>query len=304
MSKRVHAYEHARPRTRHRTGSLSRSVTSHVSGVSHLPSALVSGSIGAFLDTPMSAVARRMQQARRVAALRAHARAEHAPPPAASRGEDDEDEEPGVVVREPEEVAHPALRRASLPDMNTADMRKFVTARVIRALTRLAEAPRKTTFMSILPLRTYAGAQDGQSRVSVVATASHVSIFKERRGGWTVRYWFKDDSGFPADADDAVTDFTDARLAHFLPFIYPPPHDRKANGRLAGPESIQVGDASGLRFEGIPDKGLADAIALCLGPHIRPGHVVAAFQLDVEYMGELPETLHVYDVQTDAWQTL
>jgi hypothetical protein len=246
-------------------------------GVPDLPLPLVSQSIGSFLDSPFDTVSRRVQQDRRAAVLRAHARATHFGAPHVFVEEVDLDLDGAPI--DARETVHPDVRHAALPDMTTTDMRKFVTARVIRALTRLAHASAGTTRISIMPWHKYKFTRDGRSCAEAAARRPHIVIGKERGGGWTV---YCKHMGLPADP----------RLADLLPFVYP--HDYREGRRIPGPDAM-LRDT--WQLKGVPSEGLADAIALCLGPRIQPDHVVAEFRQSVGYF-------RVYDVQTDDWHTL
>ncbi len=319
MSKRAHEDEPSLSRTRHRAGSPTREGTSVAS---FLPSELLSQSIGSFLDSPFDTLSRRVQQDRRAAAFRAHARAAHvAPPIAAAHGAEEERAflrrhalpdmtlasmlrfaaapigararqiaalrayGRAVHVAHGAEEARALLIRHALPDMTTTDMRRFFTARVIRALTRFVYVTRGSICISILPLSAYTEKLPENPIQDVAHAYPHV-IIDVGVGGWLIHYPFPDDE----DLTLPEPDLTEARLARFIPFIYPPPHDRTEEGELAG-LAISMEDAE---LKSVPHEGLADAIALFLGHIIRPGHVVAA-------ISHKEFKFCVYDVQTNNW---
>jgi hypothetical protein len=279
MSKRAHEDELSLSRTRHRAGSPSRAGTNDTSGAPFLPSELVSQSIGSFLDSPFDTLSRRVQQDRWAAALHdVHV----ASPTAAAHGAEEDKAEEGRA----------SLVRHALPDMTTTDMRRLVTARVIRALTLwCATGMGFRIFISILPLSTYTKELLHEYCENVALSCPYITI-ELLSGGWRIHYWF---SNHYRPENVTIADLTEARLARFIPFIYPPPHDRTKDGELAGLESVRIGDEDVAELNGVPHEGLADAIALFLGPNIRPGHVVAVISLG---------TFIVYDVLTDDWHIL
>jgi hypothetical protein len=236
----------------------------------HLPLALVSQSISSFLDTPIDTVSRRIQQDRRLAQLHARARAAHVPAPVAAAAEDEHDhEEPETM----EDTVHPIVLHAALPDMPTTDMHKFVTARIIRAITRLAYASRESiVYVSMRPLIVYQGTL-GQSCMEEAAVGPHIKITKLSTG-WSVYF-----HEFLFCRDN---------LERLLPFIYPPPHEPT--------DAIPGISKNSWMLMQIPSEGLADAIAVCIAPRVRPGYVVAEYQMS--------KYVRVYDVQTDDWDTV
>jgi hypothetical protein len=271
MSKRAHEDEPSLSRTRHRAGSPSRAGTNDTSAAPFLPSELVSQSIGTFLDSPFDTLSRRVQQDRLAAAFR------------------------DVEVVSPTAAAHGAeegrafLIRHALPDMTTADMRRFVTSSVIRALTRLVSGIRGNWYISILPLSQYTEDTPEDSIDDVAFNNKHVEIAVDS-GGWRIHRPLNDDDYTLPDPD-----LTEARLARFIPFIYPPPHDRKEDGELAGLEYEDIGLDEQAELNGVPDEGLADAIALFCGHIILPEHVVLASSV---------HEMYAYDVHTDDWHIL